>query len=196
MSRSTSLALAAALIAIPFATGAAQNQSKDTTRARARVHAEGHGREMGGRMRAAPIQRLIAQRERLKLTDEQVARLTTIQTRLAEANKPHLDAIKAARSDTAGRPRPEPRTERTPMTPEQRLEMRQQMLDRQKAFLAAHPEVSRAHAALADNHRKAQDEVKSVLTDEQEKLMEQRMERQRRPMRQAPDSARRRPTRG
>lgn len=196
MSRFTSLALAAGLLAIPLATGAAQNEAKDTTRARARVHAEGPRREMG-RMRAAPIQRLIAQRERLKLTDEQVTRLTAIQTRLAEANEPHLDALKAARSDTAGRPRPERRTERTPKTPEQRLEMRQQMLDRQKAFLAAHPEVSRAHAALAENHRKAQDDVKSVLTDEQEKLVEQRMERQRRPMRQtAPDSGRRRPTRG
>jgi hypothetical protein len=196
MSRLTSLALAAGLLAVPFAAGAAQTETKDTSRARARVHADSPHRAMGGR-RAVPIQRLIAQRERLKLTEEQVTRLTAIQTRLAEANKPHLEAIKAARSDTAGRPRPEPRTERAPMTPEQRLEMRQQMLDRQKAFLAAHPEVSRAHAALAENHRKAQDDVKSVLTDEQEKLLEQRMERERRPMRRGmPDSGQRRPTRG
>jgi hypothetical protein len=196
MSRLSSLALAAGLLAVPFAAGASQTESKDTSRVRARVHAEDPHRAMGGR-RAAPIQRLIAQRERLKLTDEQVARLTAIQTRLAEANKPHLEAIKAARSDTAGRPRPERRTERAPMTPEQRIEMRQQMLDRQKAFLAAHPEVSRAHAAVAENHRKAHDEVEAVLTDEQEKLLEQRMERGRDPMRRGmPDSGQRRPTRG
>lgn len=196
MTRMTSLALVAGLLAVPFAAGAAQTAGRDTARARARVHAENPHRAMGP-ARMAPIQRLIEQREGLKLTDEQVTRLTAIQARLAEANKPHLDAVKAARSDTAGRPRPERRTERTPMTPEQRLEMRQQALDRQKAFLAAHPEVGRAHTALAENHRKAQDEVKAVLTDEQEKLLEQRMERQRRPMRrQMPDSGQRRRTQG
>lgn len=196
MSRLPSLALAAGLLAVPFATGAAQTQTTDTARARARVHADGPHREMGP-MRMAPIQRVIAQRERLKLTDEQVSRLTSIQSKLAEANKSHLETLKAARSDTSARPRPEPRAERTPMTPEQRLERRQQMLDRQKAFLAAHPEVSRAHAAIAENHRKAQDEVKAVLTDEQEKLLEQRMDRQRRPMRRGmPDSGQRRPARG
>ncbi|HEU4829443.1 MAG TPA: hypothetical protein VFT04_09625 [Gemmatimonadales bacterium] len=196
MTRFTPLALAAGLLAVPFATGAAQTGKNDTTHARARVHAEGPRRAMHP-MRGAPIQRLIAQRERLQLTDEQVSRLSAIQAQLAEANKPHLEALKSARSDTTARQRPEGRTERTPMTPEQRLERRQQALDRQKAFLAAHPEVSRAHAAIAANHRKAQDEVKSVLTDEQEKLLERRMERQRRPMRRGrPDSGQRRPARG
>ncbi len=196
MNRLTSFALAAGLLAVPFAAGAAQTGTRDTTRAKARVHAENPHGEMG-RMRMAPIQRLIAQRERLKLTDEQVSRLTAIQSSLTEANKPHLEALKAAHSDTADHPRPEARTERTPMTPEQRLERRQQMLDRQKAFLAAHPEVSRAHTAIAENHRKAQAKVESVLTDEQEKLLEQRMDRQRRPMRRSmPDSGQRRPTRG
>ncbi|MGE5925970.1 MAG: hypothetical protein ACM357_01345 [Gemmatimonadota bacterium] len=196
MTRMTTLALAAGLLAVPFATGAAQTGTRDTARARARVHAEGPHRDMG-RMRMAPIQRLIAQRQRLQLTDEQVSRLTAIQSKLTEANKPHLETLKAARNDTTARPRPEPRTERTPLTPEQRLERRQQMLDRQKAFLAAHPEVSKAHTAIAENHRKAQDEVKAVLTDEQEKLLEQRMDRQRRPMRRGmPDSGQRRPARG
>ena len=196
MSRFTSLALAAGLLAVPFATGAAQTETRDTVRARARVHGDGPRRAMGP-MRMAPIQRLLEQRERLKLTDEQVSRLTAIQSRLADQNKPHLESLKAAHSDTTARQRPERRTERTPMTPEQRLERRQEMLDRQKAFLAAHPEVSRAHTAIAENHRKAQDEVKAVLTDEQEKLLEQRMERQRRPMRRgAPDSGQRRPARG
>lgn len=196
MTRFTPLALAAGLLAAPFATGAAQTGNKDTTHTRARVHAEGPHRAMRP-MRMAPIARLIAQRERLQLTDEQVSRLTTIQARLAESNKPHLEALKAAHGDSTARQRPERRTERTPMTPEQRLERRQQMLDRQKAFLAAHPEVSRAHTSIAENHRKAQDEVKSILTDEQEKLLERRMERQRRPMRRGmPDSGQRRPTRG
>jgi gas vesicle protein len=196
MPRITMLALAAGLLAAPFATGEAQTETRDTSRAKARVHAENPHREMG-RMRMAPIQRVIAQRERLKLTEEQVNRLTAIQSKLADANKPHLETLKAARSDTTARPRPEARTERTPMTPEQRLERRQQMLDRQKAFLAAHPEVSRAHTAIAENHRKAQDEVNAVLTDEQEKLLEQRMDRQRRPMRRGtPDSVQRRPARG
>ena len=194
MTRFTSLALAAGLLAVPLATGGAQTEARDTTRAR--VHADGPRRAMAP-MQVAPIQRLLEQRDRLSLTNEQVSRLTAIQSRLAEQNKPHLEALKAARSDTTARQRPERRTERTPMTPEQRLERRQQMLDRQKAFLAAHPEVGRAQSAIAENHRKAQDEVKAVLTDEQEKMLEQRMERQRRPMRRGvPDSLRRRAVQG
>src|SRR5690606_1359891 len=117
------------------------------------------------------------QRERLKLTDQQVARLETIQKKYADLNRPHLEALKTARSDTAGRARPQGAAGARPMTPEQRLERRQQALDRQKAWLAAHPEVNRAHTALADNARKSQEEVQAVLTDEQKALVQQGMER-------------------
>ena len=195
MSRFTSLALAAGLLAVPFATGSAQAGARDTVRARARIQADGPRHNMRA-MRMAPIQRLLAQRERLELTDAQVTRLTAIQTRYADLNKPHLETLKAARSDTAGRARPARPAGSPPMTPEQRLEMRQQMLDRQKAFLAAHPEVSRAHAAIAENSRKAQDEVQSILTDEQKALLKQRMDRRERMRPGTPGPAQRRPTRG
>lgn len=199
MSRILTLALATGLLAAPLAAGAAQNAPKDTARTRARAHAEMPHRGMPGmgmRGPGMPIQALIAQRERLKLSDEQVTRLNAIQAKYSELNKPHLEALKAARSDTAGRPDPVRAPERREMTPEQRLQMRQEMLDRQKAFLAAHPEVSRAHTAIAENHRKAREEVQSVLTDEQEKLLEQRMERRPGMRRAVPDSARRRSVRG
>lgn len=175
MIRIMTLALSAGLLAAPLADAAAQERARDTTRAR--IHADAR-RPGAPAMRARPIERLIAQRERLKLTDDQVARLNAIQSKYAELNRPHVDALKAARSDTAGRPRPARPAER-PKTAEERLERRQQMLDRQKAFLAAHPEVSRAHTALAENATKAHEEVQAVLTEEQKTLLKQQMEHRR-----------------
>lgn len=121
------------------------------------------------------IDRLIKHRTELGLSDDQVRRLLTIQTDYQTKNRPFADEIRKARESdppTAAAPRPDVRN----MTPEQRKELREARGTQRQEWLARHPEVKPALEQIKTNRKAMRDEVKSVLTPEQQQKLKDRME--------------------
>lgn len=112
------------------------------------------------------VNRLLEQKTELKLTDDQITRLTAIQEKYKALNQPHMDAMRANRPDST-----------------QRDSMRER---RQATRAQANPEAAAAREALMENSRNLRNEVDAVLTDEQKSKVEvrgwnPRMREQRRP---------------
>ena len=123
------------------------------------------------------VNRLLAQKAELKLTEDQVNRLTAIQGKYQRLNQPHIDAMRASRPDSAQRD-------------SMRKAMREQMLAERERTQAAraqsNPQAAAAREALMKNSRDLRNEVEAVLTDEQKAKVEvrgwaPRMREQRRP---------------
>ena len=129
-----------------------------------------------GRRGMVPLGRLLAQREALGLTAEQVARLETLAAEMRERN----EALRAQLREGMGS-RPE-------LTDEQREAMRAQrgarrgerpqLTEEQREAMRARSEALRPlMEELAASQRAAMEEVREILTDEQEaKLRELRPE--------------------
>ena len=104
------------------------------------------------------VSRLLERKAELKLTDDQVTRLTAIQARYKELNQPHMDAMRAGRPDSATR---------DSIRKEMRERGRAQRERRQAEWAERNPGRTAARQALAENARKQRTEVEAVLTAEQ-----------------------------
>lgn len=107
--------------------------------------------DTGARRPRSPIARLIARRQRLGLTDAQVARLTEIDRQLAARNGALRDSIRGVLGLPPGT-RPAPRL----MTSAQRQAWR----DRMRALAPV-------RQRMRDNARAAMDQVRATLTSDQ-----------------------------
>ena len=131
----------------------AQAQGARGDRAAPRAHVE-----RNDMARADLVSRLLERKAELKLTDEQVTRLTAIQTRYKALNQPHVDAMRASRPDSAQRD-----SMRKAMREQVRAERQRAMEQRAEA----NPEGAAHRRALMENSRKMRSEVEAVLTAEQ-----------------------------
>lgn len=104
------------------------------------------------------VSRILERKAELKLTDDQVTRLTAIQARYKALNQPHMDAMRASRPDSAAR---------DSMRKEMRERGRARREQRQAEWAERHPERMAARQALMENARKQRSEVEAVLTAEQ-----------------------------
>lgn len=173
MKRLNALVLAG-LLALPFAATAQAQQPTEHPRPRAQA-------EMGRRGRPDMAGRMIAMRSELKLSDEQVARLTDLQRTYREKNVPIMQSFRGARPDS-GIARRHPRFNRDSLkalTPDQRKEMRKDMQARREAYLKAHPEVREAQKQMRENMQSMRKDVNAVLTPDQRDQLKQHFEQQR-----------------
>lgn len=106
----------------------------------------------GARMQRVPLERLVAQRERLGLTAEQVNRLQAVQERLRSRNAPLLEQVRMARRQAV----PRQPGRRAPLTEQERAALR-------RVREALRP----VREQLRENRRGAVEEVRAILTDEQ-----------------------------
>jgi Spy/CpxP family protein refolding chaperone len=136
------LALTAALAAFPAAARAQDAARPDTARAPGREHAEAHPKVGHGRM-LGPVGWMIAHREMLELTDDQVRRLEAIRTNYEQKNRAHLEQIRANREAA--------RKEATAvLTPAQRERIKEQMKERRREWRGRrHGEADRSGAGGA-----------------------------------------------
>jgi hypothetical protein len=111
------------------------------------------------------VSRILERKSELKLTDDQVTRLTAIQARYKALNQPHVDAMRASRPDSAAR---------DSMRKEMRERGRAQREQRQAERAERHPESMAARQALMENARKQRSEVEAVLTAEQNAMLRNR----------------------
>jgi hypothetical protein len=123
------------------------------------------------------VNRLLQRKAELKLTDEQVTRLTAIQAKYQRLNQPHIDAMRANRPDSA---------QRDSMRKAMREQMQAERQQAQAARAQSNPQAAAAREAMMKNSRDLRNEVDSVLTDEQKAKVEvrgwaPRMQEQRRP---------------
>lgn len=176
--------VAAALVAAPVAAAA---QTTPPPAAQGEHAREGHRGERGhfrgqrGPGGGSPVQRMLAQRERLKLTDAQVQRLEAIDRDLRARNEPLRQQLvsifpERARRAEGARPRGERRTrpdsaqraerrqrgERPQLTDAQRQQMQQRRAQ-------AEPVMQQ----LRQNTEAALTQARSVLTAEQQAQVDQ-----------------------
>ena len=130
------------------------------------------------------VNRLLEQKAELKLTEDQVTRLTAIQAKYQRLNQPHIDAMRSNRPDSAQRD-----SMRKAMRERVQADRERVRADRERALAAraqANPQAAAAREALMKNSRDLRNEVEAVLTDEQKAKVEvrgwnPRMREQRRP---------------
>ena len=134
----------------------------DARTRRAAPQAQAERSEMA---RPDAVSRLLARKAELKLTDDQVTRLTAIQARYKALNQPHIDAMRASRPDSATR---------DSMRKEMRERGRAQRERRQAEWAERYPERAAARQALAENARKQRTEVEAILTAEQKAMLRDR----------------------
>ena len=72
-----------------------------------------------------PVEKLIAHRAELQLTDEQVSRLEEIDARMRERNRPYVQRLIQLRHDSHF----DPHVRREEMTPEQRAEFERRVAE-------------------------------------------------------------------
>ncbi len=111
------------------------------------------------------VNRLLERKAELKLTDDQVKKLTAIQAKYVALNKPHMDAMRASRPDSA---------QRDSMRKAMREQMQSERAQRQAARAEANPKAAAARQAMMENSRNLRSEVDAVLTDEQKAKVEVR----------------------
>ncbi|HEX7120661.1 MAG TPA: Spy/CpxP family protein refolding chaperone [Longimicrobiales bacterium] len=121
-----------------------------------------------------PISRLLAERESLGLTADQVARLEAIRSRLEAENRPHRERLREARAEF----RAERRERLDALTPAQRDSLRERRAARRAEVRERMEALRPTLRQLRENRRAALAEARAVLTDEQrERLRELRAER-------------------
>ena len=105
----------------------------------------------------SPFSRLLERRDELRLTDAQVTQIEAIAARVEEQNQPLHEQMRTI-LEAAGLAGINPRD----MTPEQR-----------ETFRALRDEIRPIREQVRENHQAAMEEVKSVLTAEQQAMVEQ-----------------------
>lgn len=173
------LALVAALAIVPLSVDA--QTPRGAERAQQSVRMQGQ----------APLALLLEQRAELGLTAEQVSRLEAIQEEVRQKNAPLMDQMRASGAFPGGQ-RMRQRAEA--MTPEQRGAMREQMRERRAAGAAGQraergrpmqgqrqlPEELRPlMQQIQQNNRAALEQVRAVLTVEQQARARQLVEQRR-----------------
>jgi Spy/CpxP family protein refolding chaperone len=139
-------------------------------------HAMGQHRGMGGM--GGPAGMLLSYRTDLKLTDDQVQKLETIRSTYQQKNRPLMEQLRPMRGDSQSR------ADLRQMTPEQRQQALEQMRAR-----AQTPEVKKALQELRANRQAAAKEARAVLTADQQKWVDQRLEQRRTEWKARGDSA-------
>jgi DNA repair exonuclease SbcCD ATPase subunit len=172
MRRMHGIILALSLVALP---GALAAQTPDTARSQAEARRE----------RLDPIGRLLAHREELGLTADQVKRLEEIQADLRERNRPLLERVEAARAEWAER--------RQELRAESREEFRAQRRQRVEEARKRMEELRPTLEQLRENQREALEEAEEVLTDEQKARLKELREQWRAELRERGRAARPRP---
>lgn len=144
MNRINAFLFAATIVAVPLASAEAQDKV-DSIRRRP-------GKMVTIDRRVGPdfAGRIIAMKSDLKLTDDQVAKLTVIQKKYVDINSVEREKVRSERTKADSG---------NAMTEEQRREMRQKMEGTRKEFMK--------------NHEASRKEVLDVLTDEQESQLKQ-----------------------
>lgn len=121
-------------------------------------------------VRGPAVERIIAQREQLGLSQQQITELRRIQTQLEEKNRPLLEQLRTAREN---------------ITPEQRAEMRQRMQQvtpEQRAQMQARRDSMRERMQhMTPEQREQMRERMRSLTPEQRAEMRPRAQRGNRP---------------
>lgn len=183
--------VAAALAAAPLAVSAQTTPPPAAQGEQARDGQRGelHGRR-GGPGMGSPVQRMIGQRERLKLTDAQVQRLEGIQRDLLARNAPLHQQLQAIFPERAQRgPRPDgaaPQGERRarPDSAQRRAGREGRRGDRPQLTEAQRQQMQQRRAQaepvmtqLRQNTEAALMQARSVLTAEQQAQASQWMER-------------------
>ncbi len=116
-------------------------------------------------LQRSPVARLIEQRQRLGLSDEQVARLRTVEQQLQARNAPLVERMRTTLQGAA----PQGRTRGTPLTEEQRQELRR-----------TRESLRPVREQMRENGRAAREEIRAILTEEQRgRLQEMRREMRR-----------------
>ncbi len=141
------VAACAAALAVPVA-GTAQTSDSATT------GEHGYG-PRGDRAMSGPAGWLLAQRDDLKLSDDQVKRLESLRSTYEQQNQPLVDQLRKAWSDSTARP------DLRSMSREQRRQAHEQ-------YMAQHPDLAQAMKQLRTNHESARKEALAVLTPEQQ----------------------------
>ncbi|HET6228988.1 MAG TPA: Spy/CpxP family protein refolding chaperone [Longimicrobiaceae bacterium] len=153
-----SFALGLALVGAPLSLHAQQASAPAQGREAHGQHARGGRGEGQQGPRQSPIQRLIANRQQLSLTDAQVQRLQGIEQGLQSRNQPIMERMRAMRQQ-AGLP------ERGQGGAQGQ---RPQLTEQQRAALKQSREQMRPlMKQMRDNNKAAMEQVKSVLTSAQ-----------------------------
>ncbi len=120
----------------------------------------------GGKTRRArdPIAGMIEHRAELGLTDDQVARLEAVHERYREQHKALREQIHQIIGD---QPKP------APLEGASREERREARRKRHEELVAQHPELGPIFDQLKANHQAAREEVKAILTPEQQQKLQQ-----------------------
>lgn len=181
--------VAAALMAAPVSVAAQTTQPPAAHGEHAREGQRGergHFRGERGPGMGSPVQRMLAQRERLKLTDAQVQRLEAIDRDLQSRNAPLHQQLATIFPERAARgPRPEgarPQGERRARPDSaQRAERRRerpQLTEAQREQMRQRREQARpVMEQLRQSSEAALTQARSVLTAEQQQMVRERMER-------------------
>jgi Spy/CpxP family protein refolding chaperone len=162
----------AALAALAAAPATASAQAHDSMP----MHREMMGGRPGGRFGSA-ADMILAQREALHLSADQVKRLEVIRAKYDEKDRPLMEQLRQARSEFRGA-RADARADSGAAGGQPgggREELRQQ----REAYLAQHPEVRDAMQQLRANREAMRNEVSGVLTKQQREQVRQQMEQRR-----------------
>lgn len=214
MNRIQAFLLAAAIVALPLGSAAAQDKADSVRRGPGRAAMPGRpGMMMGRGMAPDMAGRVLSLRSELNLTDRQVERLTAIQKEYAAKNDEAISRLRSAQDKEIQKRRDrqdevrkmtveerqkvieqrreeleERRDDRREATEKAREERREEMEkvreERMKEFAKAHPELAKAQREVMKTNQDAAKEIRDVLTDEQEKKLEERMQARRGEMRE------------
>jgi hypothetical protein len=163
-----SFALGLALVGAPLSLHAQQSSAPAQGREAHGQHARG-GRGAGQQgPRQSPIQRLIASRQQLSLTDAQVQRLQGIEQGLQSRNQPIMERMRAMRQQAV----PGLEQYRGQRDRSGAQGQRPQLTEQQRAALKQSREQMRPlMKQMRDNNKAAMEQVKSILTSTQKEQL-------------------------
>jgi Spy/CpxP family protein refolding chaperone len=162
----------AALAALAAAPATASAQARDSMPMRREMM----GGRPGGRF-GSPADMLLAQREELKLSADQVKRLEAIRTKYDAKDRPLLEKMRQWRNEHRD-DRTESRAD-SGAAPERRRGDRAEMRRQREAYLDQHPELRDVVKQLRADRGAMRKESFAVLTSAQRDQVRQQMERRR-----------------
>lgn len=129
----------------------------------------------------SPVERLVERRADLGLSAEQVARLQDIEARLQQRNAPLVEQLRASGAWGERRQRAErgPRAESERRAPREAREARAERGERARGARQMPEELRPAARQLRENRRAAMEEIRAVLTDDQQASLRREAEQRR-----------------